>query len=134
MRHLFRRNVVLIETEISCLEVRERLTIHFDSLSSRIEINQDNDELSNQCKCRENTDEDISTESFNFLCLKFTGFLFGNGDILAFSKISNRVLVYNTVLVLAVSNVLTALIFSNSRSFETEGDTLKKHGIKSLDP
>jgi len=28
--------------------------------------------------------------------------------------------------VLAVSNVLTALIFSNSRNFETEGDTTRK--------
>jgi len=36
--------------------------------------------------------------------------------------------------VLAVSNVLTAPIFSNSRNFETEGDTPEKHGIKSLDP
>jgi len=41
----------------------------------------------------------------------------------------------NTALyVLAVSNVLTAPIFSNSRNFEMEGDTLEKHGIKSLDP
>ena len=37
-------------------------------------------------------------------------------------------------IVLAVSNVLTALIFSNSRNFETEGDTPEKHGIKSPDP
>jgi len=29
---------------------------------------------------------------------------------------------------------LTAPIFSNSRNFETEGDTPEKHGIKSLDP
>jgi len=29
-------------------------------------------------------------------------------------------------MVLAVSNVLTALIFSNSRNFETEGDTTRK--------
>jgi len=36
--------------------------------------------------------------------------------------------------VLAVLNVLTAQIFSNSRNFETEGDTPEKHGIKSLDP
>jgi len=36
--------------------------------------------------------------------------------------------------VLAVSNVLTAPIFSNSRNFETEGDTPEKHRIKSLDP
>jgi len=36
--------------------------------------------------------------------------------------------------VLAVSNVLTAPIFSNSRNFEMEGDTPEKHGIKSLDP
>jgi len=38
------------------------------------------------------------------------------------------------VVVLAVSNVLTAPIFSNSRNFEMEGDTPEKHGIKSLDP
>ena len=37
------------------------------------------------------------------------------------------------LLVLAVSNVLTALIFSNSRNFETERDTPEKHAIKSLD-
>jgi len=36
--------------------------------------------------------------------------------------------------VLAVSNVLTAPIFPNSRNFETEGDTEIHHGIKSLDP
>jgi len=36
--------------------------------------------------------------------------------------------------VLAVSNVLTAPIFSNSRNFEMKGDTPEKHGIKSLDP
>jgi len=36
--------------------------------------------------------------------------------------------------VLAVSNVLTAPIFSISRNFEMEGDTPEKHGIKSLDP
>jgi len=36
--------------------------------------------------------------------------------------------------VLAVSNVLTAPIFSNSRNFGMEGDTPEKHGIKSLDP
>ena len=30
------------------------------------------------------------------------------------------------IMVLAVSNVLTASIFSNSRNFETEGDTTRK--------
>ena len=39
-----------------------------------------------------------------------------------------------THMVLAVSNVLTAPIFSNSHNFEMEGDTPEKHGIKSLDP
>ena len=34
----------------------------------------------------------------------------------------------------AVSNVLTAPIFWNSRNFETERDTPEKHGIKSLGP
>jgi len=38
------------------------------------------------------------------------------------------------LVVLAVSNVLTAQFFSNSRNFETEVDTPEKHGIKSLDP
>jgi len=38
------------------------------------------------------------------------------------------------VFCVAVSKVLTALIFSNSRNFETEGDTPEKHEIKSLDP
>ena len=37
-------------------------------------------------------------------------------------------------MVLAVSSVLTALIFSNSRNFETDGDTPEKHVIKPLDP
>jgi len=36
-------------------------------------------------------------------------------------------------MVLAVSKVLIAPIFSNSRNFETEGNTPEKHGIKSLD-
>ena len=45
---------------------------------------------------------------------------------------SHRERVYNAVL--AVSNVLTAPIFSNSRNFEMEEDTPEKHGIKLLDP
>jgi len=37
--------------------------------------------------------------------------------------------------VLAVSNIYLSLqFFSNTRNFETEGDTPEKHGIKSLDP
>jgi len=43
-----------------------------------------------------------------------------------FSNMIFALAVVFLAIILAVSNVLTALIFSNSRNFETEGDTTRK--------